>query len=174
MGRHLFFVLIAAVLFFASLVFAAPAPPEMIVNNATMECTQFNGGDECVACEIPEGWTSLGYGTMECPAGYTEVSIERNCTPFRVGRCCSMGHSGGLGDCEDMVVDHALKQCMFVDGPVPPGWEGKPEGNEDWDWQCPEGYGWPEEGIPPSACCTAVFILAGLVMALPAFTLHRS
>lgn len=153
-----------ALLFLASLASAVPAPPEFIVNDQTMECAQFNAGDECLSCEVPEGWESLGYGAAECPPGYTEVSPERNCTPFRVARCCSVGHSGGLGDCEDMVVNHALKQCMFVDGPVASGWESKPEGMDAWEWQCPEDYTWSEEGGLRTCPCVAVFLLAGIVI----------
>jgi hypothetical protein len=151
------------VLFVCAAVWAAPAPPEMIVNNQTMECSYFNAGDECVNCEIPEGWTSLGYGTTECPAGYTEAIVEKTCTPFKVGRCCSMGHSGALGECDDMVVNYLTRQCMFANGTVPLGWEGKPEGTDAWEWQCPEGYGWPAEGLPGGCPCTAAFLLCGLV-----------
>lgn len=146
-----------------AVVWAAPAPREIIVNDQTMECSQFFAGDECMDCEIPDGWRSLGYDTWECPEGYTETDAQVECTPFKIGRCCSTGHSGALGECDDMVVNYLLKQCMFADGTAPPGWEGKPEGTEDSDWQCPEGYGWPEEGIPGSACCTGAFLLGGLV-----------
>ncbi|MDD5172343.1 MAG: hypothetical protein PHF60_04895 [Candidatus ainarchaeum sp.] len=154
------------VLFVCAAVWAAPAPPEIIVNNQTMECSQFNAGDECMNCEIPEGWTSLGYNTRECPTGYTEVNAPRNCSGFKIGRCCSVGHSGALGECDDMIVNHLTMQCMFNEGgTVPPGWEGKPEGTDAWDWQCPEGYGWPEEGLPGGPCpCTAAFLLSGLVL----------
>ncbi len=161
MRGTLVFAAVMAALVFTPLAFAAPAPPEVIVNNQTMECSQFNAGDECVNCEIPEGWTSLGYNTRECPAGYTEVDAQRNCSGFRNSRCCSMGHSGALGECAGMAINNLTRQCMFVNGTAPPGWEMKPEGTDASEWQCPEGYAWPGEGLPGCPCATA-FLLCGL------------
>jgi len=159
------------VLFFAASCLAAPAPPEIIVNNATMECSAFNAGDECTRCEIPEGWTSLGYGTVACPEGYSEISAARNCTPGRNERCCSEGHSGSLGECDGMAVNHNAKQCMFGNGTAPTGWETKPDGTDARDWQCPEGYGWAEGGAAGGNACSAAFLLCAL---MPFMTRYRS
>lgn len=141
--------------------FAAPAAPEIIVNNQTMECSDYNAGDECTSCEIPAGWASLGLDVQECPEEYSKVAADRNCTPARNERCCSEGHSGSPGDCDGMAVNHLLKQCMFADGAAPAGWETKPDGTDARDWQCPEGYGWREEGAQGGGPCAAGLILCG-------------
>jgi hypothetical protein len=147
-------------LFLAASCLAAPAPPEIIVNNATMECSMFNAGDECTRCEIPEGWVSLGFGTGQCPEGYAEVTAARNCTPGKNARCCSEGHSGAMGDCGEMAINRQTKQCMFTNATVPAGWEGKTDG-EDGPWQCPEGYAWVENaGTCPVASIMAPGLLA--------------
>jgi len=125
---------------------AAPAPPEIIVNNATMQCSDFMAGDECVNCEIPQGWTSLGYGVYECPPGYAETTADIICTPGRNEFCCSEGHSGADGNCTDMVVNDLTGQCAFVENApsaqqcvLPPEWQKKPAGSR---WLCPSGYSW--------------------------------
>ena len=126
--------------------FAAPAPPEIIVNNATMQCSHFMAGDECTSCGIPQGWTSLGYGVTQCPPGYARVAANVTCGGFMVERCCSEGHSGADGNCSDMVVNDLTRQCAFVENApsaqqcvLPPEWQKKPAGGQ---WLCPAGYSW--------------------------------
>jgi len=131
-----------ALILIAALAAAAPSPPEIIVNNRTMECSPYNAGDECTRCAIPDGWTSLGYGTVECPQGYAETRAPIVCTPAANERCCSEGHSGSMGACGRMIVNRLGMQCRFLseNESTPPGWEGRPGGSEA--WECPEGYAW--------------------------------
>jgi hypothetical protein len=143
--------------------FAAPAPHEMLVNEQTKQCADFMAGDECFTCEIPVGWTSLGYGTYECPEGYTQIEVELECSGFKVDRCCSTGHSGAAGACEDMVINEVTQQCAFLDGgEVPSGWKGKPDHIENAQWMCPEGYSWTEKAEP--CACAIGFVLLGLLV----------
>ncbi len=142
---------------------AVPAPPEIIVNGQTRQCADFMAGDECFSCEMPSGWTSLGYNTYECPQGYEKIELKLNCSGFKNERCCSNGHSGGAGACQDMIINDVTKQCAFSDGgAVPSGWKGKPGGAENAQWVCPSGYGWSEKA-EPCACATG-FVLLGLVV----------
>jgi len=139
------FLALAASLLF-NCAFAAPAPPEIIVNSATMQCADFMAGDECVRCTIPQGWASLGYGVTQCPAGYTQVAANITCTGLRIERCCSEGHTGGDGNCTDMVVNDIAGQCAFVNNApsaqqcgLGSGWQAKQAGVR---WLCPAGYSW--------------------------------
>ena len=144
---------------------AAPAPYEAIVDNATMECSDFNRGDECYRCEIPEGWSSLGYGSS-CPEGYTQVSAPGECTPSKNSRCCSQGHSGAMGDCGGMIVNYLTEECRFLqqgEG-IPQGWEGMPSGGGS--WQCPSGYKWPAEEGGAGICPIAVSLGAVMIFTL--------
>jgi len=162
---------IAVLLIIAAIACAVPAPPEIIINNATKECSGFSRGDECASCAIPQGWTSLAYGTTECPAGYKEIDAQRNCIPAKNSRCCSAGHSGAPGDCDPMIIDHLAKTCRFLDEDedVPSGWEAKTAG--EGAWQCPADYKWIEDEQESGRICTggtALSILAafGFVFAL--------
>jgi hypothetical protein len=127
---------------------AAPLPPELVVNHETKECAEFFGGDECMSCTVPEGWEILGYvGEVECPAGYAYIEhLEFECRPFKDEFCCSEGHSGVHGDCEDLVVDRGRKLCAFVDdidtAQLPAGWEKRPEHLSPDQWYCPQDYAW--------------------------------
>jgi hypothetical protein len=135
------FLVFAAILL-CHAAFAVPAPPQIIVNNATMQCSDFMAGDECAMCEIPPGWSSLGYGATHCPAGYTQEAAPVSCTPIRNAFCCSEGHSGGDGNCTDMVENSLTRQCAFVDArqcALPPDWQKKPLAGS---WLCPAGYSW--------------------------------
>jgi|GEM_PF-4441561 len=146
MMPHKILFLTFAALLFCNGAFAAPAPPEIIVNNATMQCSHFMAGDECTMCEIPQGWTSLGYGVTQCPPGYAETTASVICTPGRNEFCCSQGHSGADGNCTDMVENSLMGQCAFVENApgaqaciLPPDWQKKPAGGQ---WLCPTGYSW--------------------------------
>lgn len=148
-------------LIFAAACLAVPAPMETIINNQTMECSDFSRGDECVSCEIPAGWASLGYDVNECPGGYAEVSAQGNCTRFRISRCCSEGHSGAAGDCDDVIVNKAAKQCAFRNESAcatPAGWVDA-EGEFGF---CPADYEWKEDacGQAPGTCVIGALIAA--------------
>ena len=108
---------------------AAPAPPQLAVNHESKQCAEFVGGDECVSCSPPAGWEILGNSwETECPAGYAQVEIVATCTAHKVTFCCTQGHSGAAGDCEDVVINEAAERCAFVDDisecpSLPTGWE---------------------------------------------------
>jgi len=129
---------------------AAPVPPKLVVNHETKQCAQIFGGDECMTCNAPEGWETLGYaGEVECPAGYAQIDdLELECRPFKTQFCCTEGHSGAHGDCEGLVIDHGRKLCAFVEdihSAAPPGgWSRRPEGLASDRWYCPNDYDWAE------------------------------
>jgi hypothetical protein len=108
---------------------AAPVPPELVVNHETQQCAEFWGGDECLSCSLPAGWEVLGgLGEAECPEGYATVEIRSTCTAAKTPFCCTEGHSGASGDCEDVVIDRAADRCAFVEDinecpSLPGSWE---------------------------------------------------
>jgi len=138
--------------------FAAPAPPQLVVNHESKQCAEFVAGDECVSCSPPAGWEVLGnQWETECPAGYTQVEIVPVCTPHKVTFCCTEGHSGAPGDCEDVVINESAEQCAFVEDidacpALPGGWEkhGADCPYYDWAEDIPcleeEGGGEPQGG----------------------------
>lgn len=150
-----------ALLLVAALSFAAPAPPQMIVNSKTMECSAFFAGDECTRCAVPEGWTSLGVGTTECPEGYAETTVEAECTPSESQMCCSAGHSGAMGECGRMMINREKRQCMFTNKTAQAGWETQGGGSGGSSWECPEGYAWTDEQVPSETVCAAAALLFG-------------
>ena len=147
MGLVLF---LACFPFFRADLSAAPVPPLRVVNHETKECGETFGGDECMDCFPPEGWESLGYAmSVPCPEGYTVVdNVEYTCQGFKIDRCCSEGHSGAAGDCEDLLITDKEKQCAFVDDvqscALPEGWTSKPAATAAREWLCPAGYQWLE------------------------------
>jgi hypothetical protein len=108
---------------------AAPVPPELIVNHETKQCAEFWGGDECLVCSPPAGWEVLGWlGEVECPDDYATVEINATCAAARTPFCCTEGHSGASGDCEDVVINRAAERCAFVEDinqcpALPGGWQ---------------------------------------------------
>ena len=131
----------------AASAFAAPAPPLTAVNEETKQCGMMPGGDECANCYPTNGWTLLGDGVdVECPAGYASGEPEYACDHFKAQHCCTEGHSGSSGDCEDMIISHRHDQCAFVDdieGCKPPReWTTQPHGWSAADWLCPASYEW--------------------------------
>jgi len=153
-------IILTIVLIFVGTASAAPAAPEVIVNNATMECSHFMAGDECMDCEIPPGWVSLGYNTWECPADYREVTANVTCSRFKIDRCCTEGHSGAPGECEGMIINELTRQCRFLNEneAVPAGWRGKPPATPNNAWTCPEGYTWSGENG-----CLGAFLLSAVL-----------
>lgn len=124
---------------------AAPLPPLRVANHQTKECGELPyGGDECMDCFPPEGWEVLGVAyEVECPAGYTVLDeVSYDCQPFKNQFCCSEGHSGASGDCNDLVVNDREQECAFVDSiegcALPARWETPRQG------LCPDGYDWIE------------------------------
>lgn len=101
---------------------------------------------------VTPGWEDLGVAVSPhqilCPKGFEFVdddkNVEMNCKPFKKERCCTTGHSGAAGDCEDMVIHFAKKQCAFVKDirhcKLPKGWLKRPSHIEPYAWECP--YSW--------------------------------
>ncbi len=130
---------------------AAPAPPLHVVHHGNRQCAEIFGGDECTDCFPPEGWEIVDRSEEAwCPDGYAMVQdVAYSCQPFKVAFCCSEGHSGAPGDCEDLVVNHRRNQCAFVDDiqgcPLPERWTARPEQVAVRDWVCPADYEWVED-----------------------------
>ncbi len=152
-----YLVLVASLTLFVWMganVLAAPMPPVLVANHETKECGEIFGGDECTDCYPPEGWEVLGFSeNVQCPSGYTLVGqVDYTCQPFKVEHCCTEGHSGAPGDCEDLVVNNRTKQCAFVDDiqacTLPKQWKQAPPGQDSSRWVCPSGYQW----IAPLPC----------------------
>ncbi len=130
---------------------ASPLPPRSVVNHEIEACGEVFGGDECMSCRAEAGWTLLG--EAECPAGYaTEVPVPHDCSPFKSHFCCTEGHSGAPGDCEDVIVNEAERHCAFVEDlaactALPAGWTPAPR---DSGWPvCPSwDYRWVEARCP--------------------------
>jgi len=97
----------------SSSVFASMAMPRYGVNKQTKECSEFFMGDECVHCTFPDGWQMIK--ESQCPTGYKEVQKNLVCTSNKNFFCCSVGHSGANGDCEDVVVNDIEQKCAFVE-----------------------------------------------------------
>jgi len=134
---------------FGQSVFAESLPYEIIVNHNTKQCAEISG-DECTECFPPEGWEVLGFfGEVKCPQGYTQIELttEIICKGFKDSFCCTVGHPGGPGDCEDIVVNHVEKQCAFIEDinkceKLPAGWE-KVEQDQSLGRICPSlEYEW--------------------------------
>jgi hypothetical protein len=134
----------------ASSVRAAPLPPNLVVNRDERQCAEIFAGDECMDCFPPEGWEVVGYAHEQaCPAGYIFVQdLETTCRGFKNEFCCSEGHSGAHGECEDLVINHRADECALVDEiegcALPGGWEQRPGDLAPYEWYCPSGYNWVE------------------------------
>ena len=121
-------------------VLAAPAPPELMVNHESKQCAEYWAGDECMSCSAPAGWEILGVSPeAQCPDGYAQVDIELTCTPHKVDFCCTEGHSGAAGDCDDVVINKAKGRCAFVEDinecpALPRGWEKYGEECPFYEW----------------------------------------
>ena len=129
-------------------VLAAPAMPRYGINEQTKECSQFFMGDECSVCSMPEGWQNID--DQICPEGYKEVNTNSVCKRNKVDHCCTAGHTGGNGDCEDVVINEAEKKCAFVEDinkckKLPTNWK-QAEVVDFWGKSCPSyKYQWSEE-----------------------------
>ena len=152
--RRLLLFALAALLFvfcaflLVALALAAPLPPLRVVNHQTKECGEIFGGDECMDCFPPAGWENLGFASdVPCPEGYTVVeNVDSTCQGFKAQFCCTEGHSGAAGHCEDLVMNDKKKQCAFVDDiqtcALPTQWTRKPDSVDVYGWACPADYEW--------------------------------
>jgi hypothetical protein len=136
---------------------AAPMPPLLVVNHDSKQCAEIFGGDECMDCFPPAGWEIVGVSSqVECPQGYTRVeTLDYTCQGFKNQRCCSEGHTGAHGSCEDLVVNDRAKQCAFVESvdncALPKNWSSKPGDQQPTDWFCPAEYQWLENSLECAA-----------------------
>ncbi len=120
---------------------AAPAPPQLMVNHESKQCADYWAGDECTSCSAPAGWEVLEglLPEVRCPDGYTQVEVDLTCTPHKAGFCCTEGHSGAAGDCQDVVINRGARQCAFVEDigqcpALPRGWAKHGENCPYDDW----------------------------------------
>jgi hypothetical protein len=150
-GQRMLGLALATFLFLpwvAAVVVAAPVPPLLAVNHESQECAEIFGGDECMDCFPPEGWEILGISLqVECPQGYSTVeNLQVTCQGFKNQFCCSEGHSGAHGSCEDLIVNDRGKHCAFVQDidncVLPRNWNRKPADLKPTDWFCPANYQW--------------------------------
>ena len=124
-----------------SMTYAAPMPPRPVINHQSRECAEIVPGGECGDVVLPPGWEYLDPDKGEqCPANYAFVELSPDWIHFKVSFCCTAGHSGASGDCEDVVVHQSDQQCAFVDdvrecASLPDGWEASGE-------DCPAEFEW--------------------------------
>ena len=124
--------------------FAAPMPPRPIVNHQNKQCAVIVTGDECGDVVLPPDWEYLAPDSGEqCPADYAQVELSPEWVHFKTSFCCTEGHSGSSGDCQDLVIHNAEKQCAFVADSehctgLPAGWEASGE-------NCPSEFKWVED-----------------------------
>lgn len=142
---------ILAGVFFWQRAGAAPLPPKLVVNHDLKQCAEIFAGDECMDCFAPAGWEDLGFSSdAVCPADYSWVELETECQPFKTVFCCTQGHSGAHGDCEDMIINRLARKCAFVEDVntcnLPARWYAKPENVANRDWECPyDSFDWEED-----------------------------
>ncbi len=145
----IFVVFIATLI--SSSVFASQALPRYRINEQTKECSEFFMGDECVSCNIPEGWETIE--EFQCPNGYNEIQADSVCMPRKDPFCCTVQHSGAAGDCEDVVVNDIEQKCAFVEdinkcAKLPTNWKQAEDVIEFWGKVCPSlEYEWLEETL---------------------------
>ena len=129
-----------------SAAYAAPMPPRTLVNHKTQQCAQITPGDECGDVILPPDWEYLDPSAGEkCPENYTLVDLRPEWLHFKASFCCSEGHSGSPGDCQDVILQQAKRQCAFVEDIQK--CSGLPEGWEAWGQNCPTGFEWADEVV---------------------------
>ena len=127
-----------------TIVFAAPMPPRPVVNHQTRQCAVIVTGDECGDVVLPSGWEYLDEASGElCPNGYATIDLNPEWAHFKATHCCSEGHSGSSGDCQDVVIQQSKRHCAFVEDiqactALPKGWEA-------WGENCPTGFEWVDQ-----------------------------
>jgi hypothetical protein len=103
-------------------------------------------GDECMSCEIPDGWEPV----EQCPEDFIQVSVDTVCEPHKSPFCCTVGHSGASGDCGDVVVNDFNRLCAFAEdisecAMLPADWMPANESNAH--GLCPPDYVWEDEPL---------------------------
>ena len=133
----------------ANAALTAPMPPRTLVNHKSKQCAQIVPGDECGDVVLPTDWEYLDSGG-KCPENYTTIELHPDWVHFKTTFCCSEGHSGSPGDCQDVISQQAGRKCAFVDdiqkcSSLPEGWEA-------WGKDCPVDFEWQEEVV---ACASS-------------------
>ena len=124
-------------------------------------------------CEIPAGWATLGHMNTTCPPGYNETILNLTCTGFKNERCCSQGHSGANGDCDDLLINDVTGQCALIDdaGNCTPStiWK-KTNETINKTAECPSDYSWidmkdcPGGRFDSTGCYAPLIVLFGLML----------
>jgi hypothetical protein len=153
MKKSILFSLKASGLAFAILLvitigvaYAAPMPPRTLINHKTHQCAQITPGDECGDVILPPDWQYLDTSAGEkCPDDYKLVDLQLKWMHFKSQLCCSEGHSGSRGDCQDVVTQPTKRQCAFVEDiqkcpNLPEGWKA-------WGQNCPNDFYWTSEVV---------------------------
>jgi len=149
-------ILILIILLSATVVFAVPLPTIPAVNHKTRQCALITPGDECGIVILPADWEYLDETAGEsCPSDYTIIKLFPEWDRYKAHHCCTEGHSGVAGDCQDVVIHQSSQQCAFIEdihtcSGLPKGWEA-------WGKDCPQGFEWvddiscmPTESYPTS------------------------
>ena len=124
-------------------VYSAPMPPRTLINHKTKQCAQITPGDECGDVLLPPDWEYLDASTGgKCPDDYSVIELHPEWTHFKTSFCCSEGHSGSQGDCQDVIVQQTSRLCAFVDDiqkcpSLPEGWDA-------WGKNCPTDFKWQD------------------------------
>jgi hypothetical protein len=148
-------------------VFAAPMPPRILVNHKTQQCAQVTPGDECGDVILPPDWEYLNSSSGEkCPDSYTLVDLHLEWKQFKSQLCCSEGHSGSAGDCQDVVTQPSRRQCAFVEDiqqcpALPEGWKA-------WEQNCPIDFYWTRDVVCSSSGSGPTLNATSLVKTEPA------
>ncbi len=135
-----------SLLFIYALANAAPMPPSPVVNHQTRQCAIITPGDECGDVILPAGWEYLDEAAGEgCPEGYASIELYPEWAHFKVSHCCTEGHSGVSGDCQDVVIDQSKQRCAFVDDIQ--ACTGLPNRWEAWGENCPTKFEWVDDVV---------------------------
>jgi hypothetical protein len=151
----LLFTLMALLAALATPAVATPTAPVTIVNHTTKQCAEVIQGDDCHWCDLAEGWEILGpSGQASCPPDYADLGYQGmsgQCRAYKSQFCCTSPQHHG--DCGDLVINEALKQCAFVEEIngciLPEGWTSAGDTTQ-WQGRCPTAWwsGW----VPDIAC----------------------
>jgi hypothetical protein len=148
---------------------AAPMPPRTLINHKTHQCAQITPGDECGDVLLPPDWEYLDTASGEkCPENYAIIDLRPEWAHFKAQHCCSEGHSGSPGDCQDVVTQPNRRQCAFVEdiqtcSSLPKGWKA-------WGKNCPVGFKWTDEIVCTSNATSPVVNATSPAQTEPALT----
>jgi hypothetical protein len=152
-----------------SVAYAAPMPLRIVVNHQTRQCAHVTTGDECGDVILPPDWEYLDPSLGEkCPDNYTFIDLWPEWTHFKAPFCCSEGHSGSSGDCQDVITQQTKRQCAFVEdiqkcSSLPEGWK-------TWGQNCPAGFEWTSDMVCSGSESSPVVKATSAAQTVPALT----